>query len=114
QFDLASIGNNNCSTYFTSLVRYPFGTAAVTTGASPSHSVWVVGPGNTTIRMEGKDGLNVIKTIDFVFTPIGTVNFSSLSGAFALSNMQINQGNNLNYDFTIKAHYSTGTQNFQV
>jgi RHS repeat-associated protein len=113
--NLGNMGGNNSSSYFTTLVRYPFSTAAVAIApALVTHSVEIL-PGNTTIQLRGKDGNSNVVNVNFVFTPTSGTGPQNLLNAVSFGNMQINSTSNNAYDFTIVAYYTSGSsQTFQV
>jgi photosystem II stability/assembly factor-like uncharacterized protein len=113
--NLGDFAGNNSSNFFTTLVRYPFTSAAVT-NAPISHSVIITNYGfSSNISLQGMDPALQAITVDFAFTPNSISGPQDLSTAVALSNIQPNQTSNTAYDFTIKAHYpSSVTQTFKV
>ncbi|MCE3226616.1 MAG: repeat-associated core domain protein, partial [Bacteroidetes bacterium] len=112
--NLGNTAASNSANFFTTLVRYPFSSAVVS--SAPSHTVTIVNNSlSSVITMAGVDGASQTITVDFVFTATTTTGPQSLNTAFSLSNIQPNVTNSTLYDFTIKGHYSGNvTQTFYV
>jgi RHS repeat-associated protein len=115
--NLGDYANCNSANYFTTLVKYPFTTAAITASPSTpiSHSVSLINGGtSSTIRLMGTDAAAQVINVDFVFTASLGTGPQDLTGALALSNIQPNSSGAPGYDFTIKANYASGSQTFKV
>jgi photosystem II stability/assembly factor-like uncharacterized protein len=111
--NLGNASLNNSANFFTTLVRYPFTTALVSSG---SHIATLTNlPTSSTISIQGPDALPQNITVNFAFTPSVATGPQNLTNALYFGNFQLNQTSSTTYDFTIKAYYAAGvTQLFKV
>jgi RHS repeat-associated protein len=117
--NLGDYGQNNSSSFFSTLVRAPFTSAVVSVAPGAiSHSVSVTNFGTSSIiNLMGKDAASQNINVSFVFTPSLATGPQDLTGVLYFSNLQVNQNPSLPHDIVLKAHYNSAggaTQLFKV